>query len=268
MNKQQSYTWYAVFRVLVFWLLTMVCLALPSGLVKHSRGIYSPVIITMIAIVATLFLTFLFVRWQKMKVADTGIVPGKKTLPKLGIGILIGSALAVLQPLAVFATGHISLIGNTDIPAREILSSLTLYFLLACREELVFRGFILRSIQAVSGPVQAMLVTSLLFIIEHIIGGMNWWPGIWGSGTGALLFGLAALVSRGLALPIGIHFAWNAMQWILGFKNSAGIFRTIITKGHEDQLETIASISYMVVMGLAITAFLYYRKKQTQATLN
>jgi membrane protease YdiL (CAAX protease family) len=261
MNKQQSFLWTTLIRVILFWLATVASFAAASSVFKNNLSS------ALAAVGVSLLLTFLFARWQKMNLNETGIVPGNKTIPKFLLGILIGSALAGLQAMVVSSTGHIRIVPNNEIPVHIILTFLLLFFLLACREELAFHGFALRSLQSTSGMVVALAVTCSLFIIEHIIGGMGWWSAIWGSGIGALLFGMAALVSRGLALPIGIHFAWNAMQWVLGFKNKGGLYRTIIEKGYEAKLETVGSISYVVVMGLAIIVFLFYWKKKRKQSL-
>jgi membrane protease YdiL (CAAX protease family) len=127
-----------------------------------------------------------------------------------------------------------------------------LYLSIGLREEIAFRGYPLFSLNRSAGPWIALLVVGIIFIIEHIAGGMGVWAAFLGSGAGSLLFGIAALKTKGLALPIGLHSAWNFGQWTLGFKNEAGPFTTIIEKGYNDRIEVIGWISYLLVMGLAI----------------
>lgn len=46
----------------------------------------------------------------------------------------------------------------------------------------------------------------------------------------AILFGVAAVVSGGLAMPLGVHVALNLAQWVAGTKETPG-FRTILVDG-------------------------------------
>jgi membrane protease YdiL (CAAX protease family) len=58
------------------------------------------------------------------------------------------------------------------------------------------------------------------FAVEHVVGGMRWLHAILGAGIGSLLLGMAALATRGLAMPISLHAAWNFGQWwIVRFLN-------------------------------------------------
>ena len=88
-----------------------------------------------------------------------------------------------------------------------------------------------------------------------------------GSGLGGVLFGVAALKSRGLALPLGLHSAWNFGQWVVGFKNKPGIWNAVVDKGFEKQTENISLTAFAIVMLLAIIAIiLFYKRKTKQST--
>jgi hypothetical protein len=121
-------------------------------------------------------------------------------------------------------------------------------------------GYPLRSLNYVIGPWSAQLIIALIFVTEHVVGGMTWPEAILGPGLGALLFGLAALKTKGLALPIGLHSAWNFVQWLLGFKNGTGWYKVVVEKGNEAKVELVGGISYLLVMGMAIIAFYYWKK--------
>ncbi|MEG9435147.1 CPBP family intramembrane metalloprotease [Edaphobacter sp. HDX4] len=69
----------------------------------------------------------------------------------------------------------------------------------------------------------AQFAVALVFALEHLAGGATWINAILGTVGGSLLFGMAAIVMRGLAVPIGLHGAWNFGQWTLGEKESSGI---------------------------------------------
>ena len=83
--------------------------------------------------------------------------------------------------------------------------------------------------------------------------------------AGSLMFGMAALATRGLALPIGLHAAWNLGQWVLGGKETPGPWRAITEDGFHDRMERAAMISYLVVTGAGTLGFwLLYRRRNTR----
>ncbi|MEO7362249.1 MAG: hypothetical protein ABI120_18105, partial [Gemmatimonadaceae bacterium] len=82
-----------------------------------------------------------------------------------------------------------------------------------------------------------------------------------GVSVGALIFGLAALVSGGLALPIGLHFAWNFFGWAVGEKDTPGLWHVVVSDANTSHLQTIGTASYVVVMLLGCIAFWWYDRQ-------
>lgn len=113
----------------------------------------------------------------------------------------------------------------------------------------------MRSLDQKIGTLTAQLVVGAIFIAEHAVGGMTLLHAI----MGACLFGLAALRSKGIVLPLGIHTAWNFGQWALGLKTGSGIYKLVIEKGYEYQADQFGWIGYVIAMGCAIV-FVYSRK--------
>ena len=251
-NAQRNKYWPTTFRVLLFCILCAVALAVSSGFIPGKRGPWFQIEVVVISAIVALILTKLFAHWEAIKLKDVGIVPDLKSFSRYLTGLGIGLLLATLQPTLVLVTGHIKLVPTPGVSFNTIIAYFLLYLAIGLREEVAFRGYPLFSLNRAAGPWFALLVVGIIFIVEHIAGGMGVWPAIWGSGAGSLLFGLAALKTKGLALPVGLHSAWNFGQWTLGFKNEAGPFRIIIEKGYEARIEVIGWVSYLLVMGLAI----------------
>jgi membrane protease YdiL (CAAX protease family) len=108
----------------------------------------------------------------------------------------------------------------------------------------------------------AQIIITIIFILEHVVGGMSWGMAILGSGAGAVLFGLAALKSKGLALSLGLHSAWNFGQWTFGFKNKPGIWQAVVEKGYDDSVQIAGLVAFLFVTGLVITGiYFYYRRR-------
>ncbi len=254
---------YTLGRVLLFCLSCAIVLAIASRITQGVSKPYSEYLLLVVAGIITFGLTLLFVRWEELRLSDVGLVPSRRSIFRLGIGFLIGLFFASLQPVLVLFFGNVKLILFPQITFGAILSSVGLYFLVACREELAFRAYPLRGLNYVIGAWRAQLIVAIIFALEHVFGGMTWADAFLGSGVGAILFGIAALRSKGLALPIGLHAAWNTGQWALGFKKVPGIWQAVVEKGYEIRVERAGFISYLLVMGLAIlTFYLFWPKAQ------
>ncbi|MFG1927744.1 CPBP family intramembrane glutamic endopeptidase [Cryptosporangium sp. NPDC048952] len=80
----------------------------------------------------------------------------------------------------------------------------------AVNEELLFRGVIFRIIEERTGSVVAIVASSLLFGLVHLV---NPSATLWGTLAiaieGGTLLAVAYVLTRSLWLPIGLHFAWN-----------------------------------------------------------
>ena len=115
----------------------------------------------------------------------------------------------------------------TNVKIEVNRGSDLLYFLLvtvpilplAFMEELAFRAYPLEILKDKIGIRLSILLISILFALYHIVNGCTiasifLGPAIWG-----LIFGLAAIYSKGIAMPTGIHYAVNLTTAAFGAKN-------------------------------------------------
>jgi len=142
-------------------------------------------------------------------------------LAQLLIGCLAGAALMLIPAGLLAALGYV-----TWTPGPATLASIgaTVAMILAAAvaEELLFRGFLFQRLIDGIGPLLAQLILAAYFVLTHSAGLAN-------AGelrflasanifVASLLFGLAWLRTRSLALPIGLHLAANLTQGpLLGF---------------------------------------------------
>jgi membrane protease YdiL (CAAX protease family) len=126
------------------------------------------------------------------------------------------------------------------------------YLLLATREELAFRGYPLRKLSTDINPWVAQTIVAALFVLEHRLGGSSWENALLGSGMGSLVFGMAAIATKGLALPIGLHAAWNIGDWARGGKGAGGLWRQIVDPVSALQVERLTMTAYVAVMLVAL----------------
>jgi membrane protease YdiL (CAAX protease family) len=208
-----------------------------------------------LATILTFGLTLLFLRWEGLDLRDVGLMPGRQSIFRVATGFLIGLILAFLQVAGVMLLGHVNLVLYPAPGFPYIFTAFLLYLLIALREELAFRAYPLRGLNYVLGPWTAQAIVAIIFSLEHVAGGMSWMQAFLGPGIGAILFGVAALRTKGIALPIGLHAAWNFGQWTFGFKNVPGIWEAVVEKGYGQEVIRTGMISYVFIMILAIVIF-------------
>ncbi|MBL9161511.1 MAG: CPBP family intramembrane metalloprotease [Planctomycetaceae bacterium] len=195
----------------------------------------------------TLLLTYLFVRWDGVTAQDVGIAPDRRSVIRLVAGFTIGLVLVAINTLAMWSTGHVTWVRAPAPSHSDAAMTLVAFVLLASREELAFHGYPLRRLECSFGLGVAQAVVALVFALEHVAGGAGWVNAFLGSGIGALLFGMAAIASRGLAMPIGLHAAWNVGDWIRGGKDSSGLWRPIVEQEYASSVGMAGMGSYIAV---------------------
>src|SRR5438046_5721863 len=200
-----TYRKWTLVRVVLFCLLCAIALATFSALTKDFLTEWKQHLLLIITIAITYGLTILFVKWEKLRLKDVGVVASSMTFKKVVIGFGIGLFMTLLHLAFVLLFGHYKITLTSSISSYTIIFYLTLYILVAIREELAFRGYPLFSLNYGFGLWTSQLIILVIFSLEHIAGGMTWIQAFLGAGTGALLFGFAALKTNGIALPIGLH---------------------------------------------------------------
>jgi CAAX protease family protein len=240
----------AVGRVLLFWAATMVLLALSSAVA--GTGDSALIISGALTVPLTFALTLLFIRWEGGKPIELGLQLTRATWLRFGAGILFGLMLIAAQTLIMSFAGGVHWVAASPAPAP--LFPIVGYLLLATREELAFRGYPLRFLAFEFQPWIAQIAVATMFVVEHKFGGSTWTNAVLGAGVGSLVFGMAALATKGLALPIGIHAAWNIGDWARGGKGNGGLWHTVVEPGSAAYADKVAMASYLAVMLCALAA--------------
>jgi len=229
----------------------LVAVAAPFG--TKLPGKWPEVVIGTIAALGGLALTALFVRWEKIRMDDVGAAPDARSPVRFVIGFAGGLFLVAVWALISAAAGKMRWAWTPGVELSSGAIALIGYVALSCREELAFRGYPLRRLQSRFGIWPAQVMVAVAFALEHRIGGWFWSDAILGAGVGSLLFGMTAIASRGLAVPIGLHAAWNFGQWALGMKGSAGLWKL------ENGGEGATAIYVAVFVAATIAIALWHR---------
>ncbi|HVU29153.1 MAG TPA: type II CAAX endopeptidase family protein [Sphingomicrobium sp.] len=253
----------AIGRVLLFWAATMVALALGSAVGGNPD--YAPLVVGSLTVPVTIALTLLFIRWEDRKPREFGLELTRASWFRFAAGVLFGLLLIAVQTAIMAFAGRVHWTAASPSPAT--LLPILGYLLLATREELAFRGYPLRLLTVELRPWTAQIIVAAMFIVEHKLGGATWENAVLGSGLGSLVFGMAALVTRGLALPIGIHAAWNIGDWARGGKGSGGLWRMVVEPDASALADKVAMGSYVAVMLCALASlwWVQHRARETVA---
>jgi len=144
--------------------------------------------------------------------------------------LLVGAALGAMLMFVPAALLHVSgyVAFQVNAPALPALwPVIGVLAAAAIAEEVLFRGFLFQRFIDGLGVWPAQLVIAALFTLTHSdalkeIGTQGWLAGA-NIFLASIMFGLAFLRTRSLALPLGLHFAANVVQGpVLGFGVSGG----------------------------------------------
>lgn len=137
------------------------------------------------------------------------------------LGVGAGALLMAAPALLLAAGGAVTWRLNANW-AEAIAPALGVLAAAAVTEELLFRGFLFQRLIDGAGVLIAQLLIAALFVLIHSdalkeLGPLSYLAGA-NIFLASIMFGLAYLRTRSLALPSGLHFAANAMQGpLLGF---------------------------------------------------
>lgn len=141
---------------------------------------------------------------------------------ELGLGLLTGFLLFSAM------TGIVALLGGFEVLGLRGQGALWAMLAMAVTsssfEEILFRGILLRHLEAMLGTWAALGITSVLFGAAHLTNpGATWFAAFAIAMEAGILLGAAYLVTRRLWLAAGIHAAWNFTQgWVFSVPVSGG----------------------------------------------
>ena len=171
-------------------------------------------------LVGVLALTWAFLRYlDRQPLASLGL-QRQGWLRYLGIGLGVGAGLMVLIFFVMAAAGWLT--AELASPgALPLLASALSWAALSFVEELTFRGYIMQGLAKAWVMPLAVLVSSLLFGMVHIIDPEVQVLAIVNVCTAGVFLALAYLVTKSLWFPAGIHIGWNLTEInVLGFPGS------------------------------------------------
>ena len=159
-------------------------------------------------------------RWLERRTDREFALPGAGL--ELGTGLLTGFLLFSAMTAIVALLGGFEVLGLRGQGA--LWAMLAMAVTSGTIEEIVFRGILLRHLEALIGTWGALATTSVLFGAAHLINpGATLFAAFAIAMEAGILLGAAYLVTRRLWLAVGIHAAWNFTQgWVFSVPVSGG----------------------------------------------
>ncbi|MFE0798261.1 CPBP family intramembrane glutamic endopeptidase [Streptomyces mutabilis] len=245
-----------IVRMPLGWMLAgMVGVGLVSGLTATGPGPV-PVLGAVAAVAVYCCVMRRVARRSTPEIARSGA--GREVL--LGGGIGLGFVLA--SALVVTAFGGYSFSWAGDGFVSVVWSAAAVQIGAAVTEELMFRGLALQALEKLWGSGAAIVITSLFFGVAHLgAPGANAWSGVAIALEAGVLLGAAFLWRRNIWFVVGLHFAWNTTQELLGIPVSGhtpeGLFTvdvhgSALLHGGDFGLET-SIVPVLVGVALAVS---------------
>lgn len=241
-----------------FWILLFTLRSIPIPIpIKYGNLLFG-----LIATLFTILLVRAFLKPDSKTFFDVGLAWEAQSLQRF----LVGSVAGVV--IVGFMLALIILFSGLEVEMRPdpnywdaIGFSMLVLLALASMEEVAFRSYPLVRLADSFGLRTSIYVTSFFFALYHgldpvlLLG-----PGVWG-----IYYGLAALVSRGIALPLGLHFGLNWMQSLFGMKTQFATSIWTIVPGSGEGVASSDVVGLILQVALLIVGVtlveLYIRRK-------
>jgi len=200
--------------------------------------------------------------------SDYGIAVDLLSPVRFAAGLGIGFAMIGLQIANVLSFGgDVTIVEGRQLGANTILLALASYLAWAAVEELGFRSYALFRLRDAFGTWPAQLMVALVFGAYHFAAGHPWEMAFLGTTVGSLAYGYAALASRGVGLPIGLHAAWNIGEWLASGKGESrpGPWQLDIADTSLLNTQIAGGIGFYVIHGTVILGCIVYLKRRKPA---
>lgn len=250
--------------ILVFIGLLMICGKIRYMILLPST--YSSLLYGILGCMAGVVVVWGFLKAEKRSFSSISLVWEKKTCLRFIFGIAIGILLFSTMLLGLLCFSALTIRFNSEPLSLSFLLVYLPILPLALMEEIGFRSYPQIQLNKSFGIWTSQIVIAILFGAYHMLNGWSVYSSFTGPFVWAFVFGLAALWSRGIAVPTGIHFALNVLQNIAGMKGTIGAIWVLdfpegTTKVSIEKTDTIGLLLQLAVLIGALSATAIFTKK-------
>jgi uncharacterized protein len=260
---------FVILRCIFFWSLFEVLLFALAPVAPMFHGMWSRFVYGTLGAFSALFITWLFLRYEKRSFKAIGLVWDSGTGVRFFKGLLIGSGIFGAILLALLSLTPLQLQLNTKPFGSSALVGYLALLPLSLMEEIAFRSYPFIKLHNRFGLRITQVIVAIGFALYHVAGGQSVWSSFLGPGIYAFVFGLAAVWSEGIAMPFGIHLALNVLQPLVGMKGGVGSvwvlsYKNGIQAGQLAKTDTIGMAMQLVVLSATLLLTEYYLRNRNE----
>jgi uncharacterized protein len=203
-------------------------------LMAFSPTTFGGVLLTLAELLSTLAAVWVVhLLRQGPRLPDLGLRLATGWWKEILLGLLLGPIIFLVILLILVIPGWAST-GPGTISPSQIIAAFFSFLFVAFSEEILMRGFVLQTIQKDYGVWPAVIGSSLLFAILHILNPGSSLIAIIGLFFAGLLFAFAYLSTGRLWLPIALHLSWNFCEGpifgfpVSGLPSGQGLLNTVL----------------------------------------
>lgn len=210
----------AGWRILLFIIALMLAEISMVPLVMHLLARFGIVQFELMAMALSYLIVF-GVSWgacamvEKRPLRSVGLGLHDRALTELVQGIVLGTLMITVIFLFTIACGFVSF-RFQDLTTGQIASmssySIALFTLVAIGEELLFRGYLFQTLVEGTSRVIAVFLFAVFFALVHLGNPDVTAFALVNIALAGIWLSAAYFKTRGLWLPIGLHFSWNFFQ--------------------------------------------------------
>jgi membrane protease YdiL (CAAX protease family) len=218
--------------------------------------------------ISALLAAWLFLRIEKKSFREIGLIWESGTFIRFFKGLLTGTLIFSIILIILLSFTELQIERNTAVWQPLAILGYAAIIPLALMEEVAFRSYPFLKLNKVCGVRITQIIVAVAFALYHIVSGWSVQAAFLGPGIWAFVFGLAAVWSGGIALPVGIHVALNVLQpltgmrgndnslWILKYKD--GTPENLIAK-----TDSVGLVIQLIILICAVLLTEYYIRKKS-----
>ena len=197
-------------RLLLLAFVLLVMMGMNEDVMKSYAGEPIKAVLHIVALAIAGFAVYIaYAHFVERRFVSELSLPGMGR--ELGVGLLIGAGLYTACELALMALGIYRITGLN--PPSYLIPAVAMAISSSVFEELLFRGVLFRAVETWFGSWAALVVSSLVFGLTHLMNPQATLEGaLFISVEAGILLAAAFMLTRRLWLSIGFHMAWNYTQ--------------------------------------------------------
>ncbi|MCH8534674.1 MAG: CPBP family intramembrane metalloprotease [Flavobacteriaceae bacterium] len=222
------------------------------------------------------FLGVLLIIWAFLKLLDKQSLANfglslKNRINDLFIGLSVGFVIMGFGTIILMKLETIFYQG-LNLNTHQLVNLFFLFIIVAFKEEILYRGYILRNLMNSFNHFVALLISALIFALFHGVNSQTNFLTFINIFLGGIMFGLCYMQNKNLWLPISLHFSWNYFQCLFGLNAGDDLYSLFTFKKSDVGMINIRGYLFeqpllytMVSLLLVAIMFLrYYCVKKNQ----